>query len=317
MNTATEIDAALALVFPGQGSQAVGMLSDLAQSSPQVGETFAEASEVLGYDLWELVQQGPAEVLNQTGNTQPAMLAAGAAVWRTWQARGGALPAVMAGHSLGEYTALVCGGALQFSDAIALVAERGRCMQSAVPEGVGAMAAILGLDDATVARVCEAAAQGAVVAPVNYNSPGQVVIAGHAAAVERATDLAKEAGAKRAVLLPVSVPSHCSLMTSAADEFAARLAQVEISSPRIPVIQNVDAAAHADPVAIRDNLGKQLYSPVQWVRSVQAMGAQGVTRIIEAGPGKVLAGLCKRIDKTIDAVAVHDTASLDSALTES
>ncbi len=317
MNTATEIDAALALVFPGQGSQAVGMLSDLAQSSPQVGETFAEASEVLGYDLWELIQQGPAEVLNQTGNTQPAMLAAGAAVWRTWQARGGALPAVMAGHSLGEYTALVCGGALQFSDAIALVAERGRCMQSAVPEGVGAMAAILGLDDATVARVCEAAAQGAVVAPVNYNSPGQVVIAGHAAAVERATDLAKEAGAKRAVLLPVSVPSHCSLMTSAADEFAARLAQVEISSPRIPVIQNVDAAAHADPVAIRDNLGKQLYSPVQWVRSVQAMGAQGVTRIIEAGPGKVLAGLCKRIDKTIDAVAVHDTASLDSALTES
>lgn len=317
MNTATEIDATLALVFPGQGSQAVGMLSDLAQSSPQVGETFAEASEVLGYDLWELIQQGPAEVLNQTGNTQPAMLAAGAAVWRTWQARGGALPAVMAGHSLGEYTALVCGGALQFSDAIALVAERGRCMQSAVPEGVGAMAAILGLDDATVARVCEAAAQGAVVAPVNYNSPGQVVIAGHAAAVERATDLAKEAGAKRAVLLPVSVPSHCSLMTSAADEFAARLAQVEISSPRIPVIQNVDAAAHADPVAIRDNLGKQLYSPVQWVRSVQAMGAQGVTRIIEAGPGKVLAGLCKRIDKTIDAVAVHDTASLDSALTES
>ena len=317
MNTATEIDATLALVFPGQGSQAVGMLSDLAQSSPQVGETFAEASEVLGYDLWELIQQGPAEVLNQTGNTQPAMLAAGAAVWRTWQASGGALPAVMAGHSLGEYTALVCGGALQFSDAIALVAERGRCMQSAVPEGVGAMASILGLDDATVARVCEAAAQGAVVAPVNYNSPGQVVIAGHAAAVERATDLAKEAGAKRAVLLPVSVPSHCSLMTSAADEFAARLAQVEISSPRIPVIQNVDAAAHADPVAIRDNLGRQLYSPVQWVRSVQAMGAQGVTRIIEAGPGKVLAGLCKRIDKAIDAVAVHDTASLDSALTES
>jgi [acyl-carrier-protein] S-malonyltransferase len=317
MNTATEIDATLAMVFPGQGSQAVGMLSDLALSSPQVGETFAEASEVLGYDLRELVQQGPAEVLNQTGHTQPAMLAAGVAVWRAWQARGGARPVVMAGHSLGEYTALVCAGALQFGDAIALVAERGRCMQSAVPEGVGAMAAILGLDDATVAGVCEAAAQGEVVAPVNYNSPGQVVIAGHAAAVERATTLAKEAGAKRAVLLPVSVPSHCSLMTSAADEFAARLAQVEIRSPRIPVIQNVDAAAHADPVAIRDNLGRQLYSPVQWVRSVQAMGAQGVTRIIEAGPGKVLAGLCKRIDKAIDAVAVHDTASLDSALTES
>jgi len=239
------------------------------------------------------------------------------AVWRAWQARGGAQPAVMAGHSLGEYTALVCAGALQFSDAVALVAERGRCMQSAVPEGVGAMAAILGLDDAAVAGVCETAAQGEVVSPVNYNSPGQVVIAGHVAAVERAIQLAKEAGAKRAVLLPVSVPSHCSLMTSAATEFAARLAQVEISSPRIPVIQNVDALAHTDPASIRENLGRQLYSPVQWVRSVQAMGARGVTRIIEAGPGKVLAGLCKRIDKSIDTVALHDTASLDGALSES
>jgi [acyl-carrier-protein] S-malonyltransferase len=223
----------------------------------------------------------------------------------------------MAGHSLGEYTALVCAGALQFSDAVALVAERGRCMQSAVPEGTGAMAAILGLDDAAVAGVCETAAQGEVVSPVNYNSPGQVVIAGHAAAVERATLLAKEAGAKRAVLLPVSVPSHCSLMRSAATEFADRLAQVEISSPHTPVIQNVDALAHTDPAGIRENLGMQLYSPVQWVRSVQAMGAQGITRIIEAGPGKVLTGLCKRIDKSIDAVAVHDTASLAGALSES
>lgn len=307
----------LAVVFPGQGSQAVGMLSDLAGSNSQVADTFAQASEVLGYDLWQLVQEGPAEELNQTSRTQPAMLAAGVAVWRAWQARGGAQPAVMAGHSLGEYTALVCAGALQFSAAVALVAERGRCMQSAVPEGVGAMAAILGLDDAAVAGVCETAAQGEVVSPVNYNSPGQVVVAGHAAAVERAILLAKEAGAKRAVLLPVSVPSHCSLMTSAATEFAAHLAQVEISSPRIPVIQNVDAVAHADPAGIRENLERQLYSPVQWVRSVQAMGAQGVTRIIEAGPGKVLAGLCKRIDKSIDAVAVHDTASLDSALSES
>jgi [acyl-carrier-protein] S-malonyltransferase len=317
MNTATEIDTTLAMVFPGQGSQAVGMLSDLAESSPQVAETFAEASAVLGYDLWQLVQQGPAEVLNQTGNTQPAMLAAGVAVWRAWEARGGLQPVVMAGHSLGEYTALVCAAALQFDDAIALVAERGRCMQSAVPEGIGAMAAILGLDDAAVAGVCETAAAGQVVSPVNYNSPGQVVIAGHAEAVERATALAKEAGAKRAVLLPVSVPSHCSLMTSAAAEFAERLAQVNFRSPQIPVLQNVDALAHADPVTIRENLGKQLYSPVQWVRSVQAMGTQGVTRIIEAGPGKVLAGLCKRIDKSIDAVAVHDTASLDSALSES
>jgi [acyl-carrier-protein] S-malonyltransferase len=317
MNIATEIDITLAMVFPGQGSQAVGMLSDLAGSSPQVAETFAEASAVLGYDLWQLVQQGPAEVLNQTGNTQPAMLAAGVAVWRAWQVRGGVRPAFMAGHSLGEYTALVCAGALQFGDAIALVAERGRCMQSAVPEGIGAMAAILGLDDAAVAGVCDTAAAGEVVSPVNYNSPGQVVIAGHAAAVERATALAKQAGAKRAVLLPVSVPSHCSLMTSAAAEFATRLAQVSISSPQIPVLQNVDALAHADPVKIRENLGKQLYSPVQWVRSVQAMRALGVTRIIEAGPGKVLAGLCKRIDKSIDAVAVHDMASLDNALSGS
>jgi [acyl-carrier-protein] S-malonyltransferase len=317
MNTIAEDKSMLAVVFPGQGSQSVGMLSDLAASSPQVADSFAQASEVLGYDLWQLVQDGPAEELNQTSRTQPAMLAAGVAVWRAWQSRGGAQPAVMAGHSLGEYTALVCAGALQFSDAVALVAERGRCMQSAVPEGAGAMAAILGLDDAAVAGVCETAAQGEVVSPVNYNSPGQVVIAGHAAAVERATLLAKEAGAKRAVLLPVSVPSHCSLMTSAATEFASRLAQVVISSPHTPVIQNVDALAHADPVSIRENLDRQLYSPVQWVRSVQAMGAQGVTRIIEAGPGKVLAGLCKRIDKSIDTAAVHDTASLDSALSES
>jgi [acyl-carrier-protein] S-malonyltransferase len=313
----TEDESILAVVFPGQGSQSVGMLSDLAGTSPQVADTFAQAGEVLGYDLWQLVENGPVEELNQTSRTQPAMLAAGVAVWRAWQARGGAQPAVMAGHSLGEYTALVCAGALQFSDAVALVAERGRCMQSAVPEGVGAMAAILGLDDAAVAGVCETAAQGEVVSPVNYNSPGQVVIAGHVAAVERAIQLAKEAGAKRAVLLPVSVPSHCSLMTSAATEFAARLAQVEISSPRIPVIQNVDALAHTDPASIRENLGRQLYSPVQWVRSVQAMGARGVTRIIEAGPGKVLAGLCKRIDKSIDTVALHDTASLDGALSES
>jgi [acyl-carrier-protein] S-malonyltransferase len=317
MNTAIQVNASLAMVFPGQGSQSVGMLSDIAESSPVVDETFARASEVLGYDLWQLVQQGPAEVLNQTGNTQPAMLAAGVAVWRAWQARDGAQPVVMAGHSLGEYTALVCAGALQFGDAIALVAERGRCMQSAVPEGVGAMAAILGLDDAAVANVCEAAAEGEVVSPVNYNSPGQVVIAGHAAAVERATALATEAGAKRAVRLPISVPSHCSLMRNAASDFAARLAQVDISSPRIPVIQNVDAMAHADPETIRDNLGRQLYSPVQWVSSVQAMGTLGVTRIIEAGPGKVLAGLCKRIDKTVAVEAIHDAASLDAALSGS
>lgn len=317
MKTAAEFDSALAMVFPGQGSQAVGMLSELAASSPQVVETFGQASEVLGYDLWRLVQDGPAEELNATAITQPAMLAAGVAVWRSWLARGGVWPVVMAGHSLGEYTALVCAGALDYADAVALVAARGRCMQSAVPAGIGAMAAILGLDDAAVAGVCARAAEGDVVEPVNFNSPGQVVIAGHAAAVERATAFAREAGAKRAVLLPVSVPSHCSLMESAASEFADRLAQVEIAGPQVPVIQNVDATAHTDPALIRDNLGKQLYSPVQWVKSVQAMAAHGVSRVIEAGPGKVLAGLCKRIDKNIATEAIHDAASLEAALSES
>lgn len=302
-----------AIVFPGQGSQSVGMLSDLAGSFPLVGETFAQASAVLGYDLWELVQEGPAEALNQTDRTQPAMLAAGVAVWRCWQSRGGALPAVMAGHSLGEYTALVCAGALDFADAVGLVAERGRCMQTAVPAGVGAMAAILGLDDAAVADVCARAAEADIVTPVNYNSPGQVVIAGHAAAVQRAVVLAKEAGARRAVQLPVSVPSHCALMEPAAEQFSARLDAAAISAPRVAVIQNVDAAAHDQPESIRENLARQLYSPVQWVQTVQAMSGQGITRIVEAGPGKVLAGLCKRIDKSIATAAVYDADTLDAA----
>ena len=307
-------DAKLAMVFPGQGSQSVGMLSDLAEACPQVSETFTQASEVLGYDLWTLVQDGPAEDLNQTDRTQPAMLAAGVAVWRCWRSRKGALPAVMAGHSLGEYTALVCAGALEFSDAIGLVAERGRCMQAAVPSGVGAMAAILGLDDAAVADVCARAADADIVTPVNYNSPGQVVIAGHAAAVQRAVVLAKEAGARRAVQLPVSVPSHCALMEPAAEQFTTQLNATIISAPRVAVIQNVDASAHDQPEAIRENLARQLYSPVQWVQSVQAMSGQGISRIVEAGPGKVLAGLCKRIDKSIAAVAVYDPDTLDAAL---
>ena len=307
-------DAKLAMVFPGQGSQSVGMLSGLAQAFSQVGETFAQASEVLGYDLWKLVQDGPAEDLNQTDRTQPAMLAAGVAVWRCWQTRNGALPVVMAGHSLGEYTALVCAGSIEFSDAVGLVAERGRCMQTAVPAGVGAMAALLGLDDATVADVCVQAADTDIVTPVNYNSPGQVVIAGNAAAVERAIILAKEAGARRAVQLPVSVPSHCALMEPAAEQFAARLNATIISAPQLAVIQNVDAAAHEQPEEIRENLARQLYSPVQWVQSVQAMSGQGISRIVEVGPGKVLAGLCKRIDKSIAAVAVYDPDTLDAAL---
>ncbi|NNJ95128.1 MAG: ACP S-malonyltransferase [Halobacteria archaeon] len=302
------------MVFPGQGSQSVGMLAELAANNPQVGETFDEASAVLQYDLWKLVQAGPEAELNQTDRTQPAMLAAGVSVWRVWQASSGAAPSVMAGHSLGEYTALVCAGALDFADTVALVAERGRCMQDAVPPGVGAMAALLGLDDDTVAAVCMRARDGEVVEPVNYNSPGQVVIAGNSAAVERAIALAKEAGAKRAVTLPVSVPSHCALMKPAAEEFAQRLAQTHISQPAIPVVQNVDAMLHDQPEMIRDNLGKQLYSPVQWVGSVHAMHAHGVTRMLEAGPGKVLAGLCKRIDKRIAGASVHDPDTLAGAL---
>lgn len=315
MSTAIEnTDLSLAIVFPGQGSQSPGMLSELAASYPLVNETFAEASDVLGYDLWTLTQDGPEEELNRTDKTQPAMLAAGVAVWRVWQHAGGAVPGVLAGHSLGEYSALVCAGALEFSEAISLVEERGRCMQSAVPAGVGAMAAILGLDDATVTDVCYRAAAGEVVSPVNFNSPGQVVIAGNAAAVERAIVLAKEAGAKRALPLAVSVPSHCALMQPAAEQFAERLAQTTISTPAIAVMQNVDAAIHEQPDVIRENLAKQLYCPVQWVLSVQHLSGQGVTRIVEAGPGKVLAGLCKRIDKSIASASIFDSASLAAAL---
>lgn len=311
MNTASNN---LAMVFPGQGSQSVGMLAALAADYPQVAATFTEASDALGYDLWQLVQQGPEDELNRTDRTQPAMLAAGVAVWRAWQAHGGARPALMAGHSLGEYTALVSAGAIDFGKAVALVAERGRCMQTAVPEGVGAMAVILGLDDAAVSAVCAEAAAGEVVIPVNFNSPGQVVIAGHTGAVERAVAAAKAAGAKRAVTLAVSVPAHCALMEPAAQAFAEQLAALEIRQPDIPVLQNVDATAHSDPDVIRGNLDKHLYSPVQWVKTIQAMRAQGIEHIIEAGPGKVLAGLCKRIDKAITSAAVYDPATLDEAL---
>jgi [acyl-carrier-protein] S-malonyltransferase len=290
------------------------MLAELAVEYSQVLDTFEQASDVLGYDLWQLVQDGPADELNETDKTQPAMLAAGVAVWRLWQGGGGPEPVLMAGHSLGEYTALVCAGALDFQEAVSLVAERGRCMQSAVPAGSGAMAALLGLDDDAVQNVCEQAAEGDVVSPVNYNSPGQVVIAGKTAAVQRAMALAKEAGAKRAVQLPVSVPSHCALMQPAAEAFARHLDGATISTPSIRIMQNVDAMLHNDPVRIRENLNRQLYSPVQWVRSVQAMRAQGVNRIVEAGPGKVLTGLCKRIDKSILAAAVFDPASLVTAL---
>jgi [acyl-carrier-protein] S-malonyltransferase len=304
----------LAIVFPGQGSQSVGMLAGLAGAHPEVQATFAEASDVLGYDLWALTQNGPESDLNQTDRTQPAMLAAGVAVWRVWRKLGGALPAFMAGHSLGEYTALVCAGSLAFTDGIRLVAERGRRMQEAVPAGVGAMAAILGLDDDQVRQACAAAALGEVVQAVNFNSPGQVVIAGHKAAVERACEQAKTLGAKRAVPLAVSVPSHSSLMRPAAEAFAATLAATGFKTPEMPVIHNADVAAHADPAAIREALIRQIHSPVRWVETVQYLATQGVTRIVEAGPGKVLAGLNKRIDKNIAALAAFDSASLAEAL---
>lgn len=301
------------MVFPGQGSQSVGMLADLASDFPVVAATFEEASAALGLDLWQLTQEGPAEELNKTENTQPAMLAAGVAVWRAWQESGGNTPTMMAGHSLGEYSALVCAGALDFSDAVGLVAERGRLMQQAVPEGAGAMAALLGLEDDQVRRVCADASDGEVVEAVNFNSPGQVVIAGQATAVERAMLLAKEAGAKRAVPLPVSVPSHCSLMRPAAEQLAARLASVEIKSPEVPVVHNVSVETATRPEQIRELLAAQLFSPVRWVETIGAMKKTGAEVILEAGPGKVLAGLVKRIDKSLTGVAVLDLKSIDAA----
>lgn len=299
-----------AFVFPGQGSQAVGMLADLAEGYPVVTETFREASEVLGYDLWQLVQQGPAETLNETDKTQPALLSASVALYRAWQAVGKSAPSVMAGHSLGEYSALVCAGVLKFTDAVKLVELRGQLMQQAVPAGTGAMFAIIGLDNDAIAKACEDSAEGAVVSPVNYNSPGQVVIAGEKAAVERAAAACKAAGAKMAVALPVSVPSHCALMKPAADKLASALGNIEFSQPQIPVINNADVAQPQDAADIRDALVRQLYSPVRWTETVEAMAAMGVTELYEVGPGKVLTGLCKRINKSLAAKAVNDAASL-------
>lgn len=304
----------LALVFPGQGSQSVGMLQELAAAHSIVRDTFAEASEALGYDLWALVQDGPADDLNRTDRTQPAMLTAGVAVWRVWLELGGDRPGVLAGHSLGEYTALVCGGALDFAPAVKLVAERGRFMQEAVPAGQGAMAAVLGLDDDTVRAACARAAGDEVVEAVNLNAPGQVVIAGSKAAVERAIEELKAAGAKRAVPLPVSVPSHCALMRPAADRLADYMAGIDFRLPEIPVLHNVDVQPAEDVAGLRDRLVRQLYSPVRWVETAQAMAAQGVSRIIECGPGKVLMGLNKRIAKDVATAAVYDPATLEAAL---
>lgn len=305
-----------AFVFPGQGSQTVGMLADMAAAYPVIEETFAEASAALGYDLWALVQQGPVEELNKTWQTQPALLSASVALWRVWQQQGGKTPVLMAGHSLGEYSALVCAGVIAFADAVRLVELRGKFMQEAVPEGTGAMSAIIGLDDESIAKACETAAEGLIVSPVNYNSPGQVVIAGHKEAVERAGAACKAAGAKRALPLPVSVPSHCALMKPAAEKLAVELNAITFNAPQIPVINNVDVKCETSPEAIRSALVRQLYSPVQWTKSVEFMASQGVEHLYEVGPGKVLTGLTKRIVDTLTASAINEPAAMSEALAQ-
>ncbi|HHT7843431.1 ACP S-malonyltransferase [Pasteurella multocida] len=302
-----------AMVFPGQGSQTVGMLAELATDYPVVEETFKQASDVLGYDLWQLVQQGPAEELNKTWQTQPALLATSVAIYRVWQDKYPHLkPAVMAGHSLGEYSALVCAGALDFQDAVKLVELRGKLMQQAVPEGTGAMYAIIGLDNEAIISACADAAQGEVVSAVNFNSPGQVVIAGSKAAVERAAVACKEAGAKRALPLAVSVPSHCALMKPAADQLAVSLDNIAIRTLTTAVINNVDVASETENSEIRHALVRQLYSPVRWTETVERMAKDGVQVLVEIGPNKVLTGLTKRIVADLQATAVNDLASLNA-----
>jgi len=308
---------AFAFVFPGQGSQSVGMLADLAAAEPQVRATFEEASQVLGYDLWQLAAEGPADALNATERTQPAMLSAGVATWRVWNARGGALPAVLSGHSLGEFTALVCAQALKFPAAVELVRYRGELMQQAVPAGSGAMAAILGLEDAQIEAACAEAAQGAIVEPANFNSPGQVVIAGDAVAVARAIEAARARGAKRAVLLPVSVPAHSSLMRAAAQRLAERLGALDLGRPKIRYVSAVDAAAHEEPEDIRALLVRQLSSPVRWTDTLRAVSVAPIAQVIECGPGKVLTALNRRIERRdgLSFLALEDPTSLQAALT--
>lgn len=302
-----------AMVFPGQGSQAVGMLAELATEYAVVEETFQQASEALGYDLWQLVQQGPAEELNKTWQTQPALLAASVAIYRVWQQKYPQLkPAVMAGHSLGEYSALVCADVLDFQDAIKLVELRGKLMQQAVPEGTGAMYAIIGLDNESIIKACADAEQGEVVSAVNFNSPGQVVIAGAKAAVERAAAACKEAGAKRALPLAVSVPSHCALMKPAADQLAVSLDNIAVKAPSTAVINNVDVKTETESAEIRTALVRQLYSPVRWTETVETMAKDGVEVLVEIGPNKVLTGLTKRIVADLQAAAVNDLASLNA-----
>ena len=312
--TPASTDPQLAFVFPGQGSQSLGMLSELAQSTPVIEQAFAEASEGAGVDLWSIAQAGPEEQLNQTEFTQPALLAAGVAVWRLWNERGGARPAQLAGHSLGEYAALVAAGALSLADAARLVRLRGQLMQDAAPPGTGAMAAVLGAEDALVQEVCDSVSGKEVVVPANFNSPGQIVIGGHAEAVERALALLAERGVRKAVKLAVSVPSHTPLMREAANRLAEAMKDIDWQVPSLPVVQNVDAEVHDGIESIRDALVRQLYLPVQWTGCVQALAARGATRIYECGPGKVLSGLVKRIDKSLEAQALGVPAEFDTAL---
>lgn len=302
----------LAFVFPGQGSQAVAMLSDFSDNSI-VQNTFNEASDALGYDLWQLVAQGPVEQLNQTTFTQPALLTASVALWRVWQNESDVMPAILAGHSLGEYSALVCAGVISLADAVKLVEKRGEYMQACVPAGVGAMAAVIGLDDQAIIDACTQAQADEVVAAVNFNSPGQVVIAGHKAAVERAGELCKTAGAKRVLPLPVSVPSHCALMSDAAVKLAADLENITFNTPIINVVNNVDVAVETNSEAIKIALVKQLYSPVRWSETITQIGEQGITQMVEIGPGKVLQGLVKRINKAINCVSLNTKDSLSKA----
>jgi [acyl-carrier-protein] S-malonyltransferase len=305
----------LALVFPGQGSQSIGMMNGY-EGLPEIAQTFREASEILGQDLRKLVEEGPAEQLNQTVNTQPIMLTAGTAVYRAWRALGGRAPSALAGHSFGEYTALVASGALSFADTLPLVRFRAQVMQDAVPEGTGAMAVILGLDDTAVLQVCREAAHGQVLEAVNLNSPGQIVIAGDKEAVLRGCDVAKVHGAKRAMLLAVSVPAHCALMRPAAERMRERLASIEVAVPSIPVIQNADVKSYGDAQSIKDALVRQLHSPVRWIETIQRFARDGIDSVAECGPGKVLGGLTKRIDSKLNSITFTDAASMRAALAQ-
>ncbi|MEM0952680.1 MAG: ACP S-malonyltransferase [Pseudomonadota bacterium] len=308
--------ASLGFVFPGQGSQRIGMLADAAVEHPSVGQTYSEAADALGYDLWELIQTGEAESLNMTEVTQPALLASSVALWRSWRAAGGAAPSLLAGHSLGEFSALVCAGAIGFADGLRLVRARGKAMQEAVPAGEGAMAAVIGLDDAEVDTVCQGVASttGSVVAAVNYNSPGQVVIAGHADAVDDAGALLKQSGAKRVLPLPVSAPFHTSLMRPAGETLEAALADITVSAPDIPVVHNVHASTETEPSRIRALLVEQTYSPVRWTDCIKTMSGKGISAFVECGPGKVLSGLLRRIDKTAASFAIETAGDLSSTL---